>query len=149
MSAIPTSPLVAQAWLKTLPELLAGAAMNLPKDPAVWAETGFVLVSVTGGAGHRYVQMRAPVISIDSWAMSLNSGQAPVAKASQNAEIIRASTFQDDRFPVVVQPGPGDYLPAIVHSAYPLQDEPRRIPDPNGSYAHMQFDLALMWTVKE
>lgn len=147
MANHPTSNLVTIAWLKTLPELAAaGVASRLPKDTAGWSAGGFVQVSTVGGGGGVYsTQLRQPVVSIDTWAVASGSGQPPAGKANQLAEIVRAATERTERFPALVQPGPGDYLQAQVLGAYLLQTEPREVPDPVGSYAHFTFDLGLMW----
>lgn len=147
--SLPTSPLVAVAWLLSLPELLAGAGTTLPADASTWAAHGYVVCQPVGDQGNIYVPMRHPIVSMDVWTVALDSGQAPVHQARQIAERIRAATFRDDRFPVTVTPAPGDYDPALIRTAYPLQGEPRLIPDPDGSRAHVQIDVAIMWTTKE
>jgi hypothetical protein len=146
MSFLPTGAMVAVAWIRSLPQLAAGVSTRLPQDASTWATEGFVVVTTVGGTGSRNVDMRITVVSVDAWAVALNSGQAPIGKAGHVAEVVRAATFDHDSFPALVTPGPGDYRQARVHGAWCPLPEPRQIPDPEGNRAHVTFDLAIQWT---
>lgn len=146
MAHLPTNEGVCVAWLRSLPELAAGAATTLPKDPASWAEHGFVTVAVVGGTA-RDTNLRSPVLSLDGWAVALDSDRPPWGKANSVLEVVRDAVYREDRFPVPVVPGPGDYLPALVQSASLVSPDPRRVPDPDTSRAHYVLELSLHWTV--
>lgn len=138
----PTSPLVAVAWLQRLG---LPAATARPADAATWSAAGFVVASVVGGAGAADLTgQRRPIVSLDAWAVSLNSSKPPRNQAANLLETIRATV--DDFAPVVVTPGPaGLYRDALVQDAWLVTSEPREIPDPDTSYAHFTMDVGIAW----
>lgn len=143
MAHAPTSPLVAVAWLRSLVDLPAGVATSRPTDASSWASNGFIVVSIVGSAGIRdLAYQRKPIVSVDAWAVSLNSSKPPRNQAAGLLEIIRAST--EDFQPVTVNVGTG-YDQALVTDAWVESAEPREIPDPDSSYAHFTMDLGLAW----
>lgn len=143
MAHAPTSPLVAVEWLRSLADLPAGVATSRPTDAASWASTGFVVVSVVGSAGIRDLsQQRKPIVSVDSWGVSIGSSKPPRNQAAALLEIIRAAT--EDFQPVTVNVGTS-YDQALVTDAWMETPEAREIPDPDSSYAHFSVDLGLSW----
>jgi hypothetical protein len=135
--------LVAAAWLAGVTGLSSGmVASTLPQDNSSWAASGFVTVRTVGGTPGMYVPLRAPVVSVDTWAVNLNSDKPPWGKANYLAELIdagcRASNVSRDLTLLSGYPG------ARVLSAY-LLSEPRRAYGDQGDYAHYVMDLALHW----
>lgn len=151
---LPTSGLVVMSWLGGVDGLNPGmVATSLPRDRSVWADAGFVQVTIlpsaagvdSGDTRHAYVQ-------IDAWAVRLEangidvSPKRPVARAMRLAELIMHGMEDDEqraRFgrPVTL---PADYIPARVLAAYPMT-EPSDIPDDPTGYARATFDFALDW----
>lgn len=150
MPNLPSNEGVCVAWLRSLPEVLAGVATNLPRTPTgqapAWAEHGFITVTVLGGTA-RDTNLRSPVLSLDAWAVTPDSDRPPWGKANGILEVVRDICFQEDRFPVPVLPTPGDFLPALVQSASMVSPEPRRVLDPDQSRAHYVMEIQLHWVV--
>lgn len=148
----PTNALVVQAWLgQRVPSLApAQVASRLPRDPAAWADEGFVVASIVGGSPDVDVPVRRPLAQLDAYAVTLDaagtvSTKPPVAKANRLAELVRVATELDTaRYssPVVM---PANYLGAIVLSAY-VVGEPREITDDPSGYARVTLDLMIEWT---
>lgn len=144
---LPTSPLVAEAWVKSIPGFPAGVATTRPADPATWSATGFVVVSVVGSAGTPdLAAQRKPIVSMDAWGVVIGSSKPPRGQTLDLLELIRAAT--EDFLPVLLTPGPaGLYRPVLVQDAWMVTPEPREIPDPNASYAHYLADVGLAWVL--
>jgi len=141
----PTTEQLAVAWLSTL--ALPGVATTLPKLDAwpVYAGTirGFVTVGIVGGAT-RDTALRAPVISVGTWAAVPGSDNPQWGAASQLAEIVAAATFPHEFVPIRFTQSV-KYAPALVHTAK-LVSEPRRVPDPDSSYAHFETEVMIVWS---
>ena len=143
---MPTSPLVAVAWLGSIPGLSAPVATSRPADPASWAGTGFVVVSVVGSAGDRDLSAsRKPILSVDVWAVSLGSSKPPRGMAGAIAEQVREATESPAARIVTPKSGSVSYAPALVTDAWLESGEPREIPDPDAGYAHFSMDIGLTW----
>lgn len=140
----PNSELVGVAWVKSLAGIDPGqVAMTLPEVAATWESLGFVELTLVGGSPGRENALREPVFQVDAWANNGTSSKAPWGKAFTLAEAVLAGTYGEvARRTLVI---PGNFTQARVLSAYALS-EPRRIEDNNASYAHVQFDLQLVWT---
>jgi hypothetical protein len=148
----PNSELVAVAWLGSITGLSSSqVATKLPTDTSAWSDDGFVTVGggdgagggVIGGAPHRYLALRAPVVSVHCWAVTPGSGRPPWGKAARLAELIVAGTYDETTMRRALTL-PAGYASARVNEAYALT-EPRRIPGDDASYAHFQLDLQLHW----
>lgn len=145
----PTNALVAVAWLsQRVAELDAAmVATRLPRDPATWADAGFVQATVVGGTPDIDVPIRRPVVQIDAWAVTYSDGtisqKPPVGKANRLAEAIRLATESPQAFGQAVML-PTNYAGARVLSVYPIS-EPSEIEDPAG-YARLTMDLVFEWT---
>lgn len=146
----PTSALVAVAWLsQRVPGLTdAMVATSLPRgtaeNPYPWAADGFVQATVITGTPDVDVPIRRPLVQVDCWAMTPNSGRPPIAKAANLAELVRVATELDSaRYssPIVSREYYGG---AIVLSAY-VESEPAEIPDDPSGYAHVTLDLRIEW----
>lgn len=148
---IPTNALVAEAWMsQRVPGITPDmVAMNLPRDPKVWAATGFIQLTIVPGSPNVDVPIRKPIIQADCYAATLDatgtvSRKKPYHRANALAELVRTATELDTaRYstPVVMKAG---YAGAIVLSVYPLT-EPVEIPDDPAGYARITLDLALDW----
>lgn len=140
---LPTSDLVAVAWLKAVGTLPAsGVATTLPSDPTTWADEGFVQAqTITGVADADLPQWRRPLVQVDCWANAGTSNKPPWNKAARLAELVRAATEGPTGRVVTL---PGDYLDARVLSVY-LGTEPRRIEDDPAGYARLSLDLHVDW----
>lgn len=144
---LPTSELVAIAWLTGAPLVPADAVSTLvPRDESVWAATGLIQVRCIGGSPNPDVPSYHPVMSIDCWAVDPHSSRPPWRKANQLAEIVKAAGFGgiDAVEPArrkVSMPG---YYDALV-SAYAFF-EPRPITSDDARFAHYQFDAQFHYT---
>lgn len=143
---LPTSDLVAVAWLDAIDGLSAGqVGTALPKDPATWLDAGFVQAqALPGGAADVDVpQWRRPVIQLDFWAAGGSSSISPRWNlAARLVEVVRAATESQAYGAAVAMPS--GYLGARVQAAY-FVTEPRRILDDPSGYARFTTDLALDW----
>lgn len=141
----PTSEFVAAAWLSAV--LPVGVATSLPKRET-WSTysgtvKGFATVSIVGGSTRDF-GLRAPVVSVGTWAAVIGSDNPQWGAASQLAEIVVAECLKlvpDVR--VVKQSD--KYASALVHTVR-LNAEPRRIPDQDASVAHFETEFVLVWT---
>lgn len=138
--------LVAQAWIRSLPGLVAdGVAGQLPSDETTWAANGFVVVPTTvGGSPHSSIPVRRPVLQVECWATVPGSDKLPWGIANQLAEQIRFGTYDRTMFgrPLAIASGKVTYPPAHVLGAQ-IMTEPRRAWSDAGDYAGFIFDLML------
>ncbi len=140
---VPTTDLVAVAWLRGVPGVPSTAvATTLPSNTSTWAASGFVQVTTTGGTPNPHLPVRRPVVGVDCCAVAPGSARPPWGRANSLAEAIRAGTFGAAGRVVALSVGG---LHARVLEAY-LLSEPRRVTDDEGSYARYSFDLSLAWT---
>jgi hypothetical protein len=145
-----TTPLVAVAWLSSLPAFspaMVGAVLPRPDADGVlpWAATGFVQVTgVVGGGTDKDVPLNSPVVQIDCWAAQSNSDLPPRAKANALAEAIRWACLANTGTQAALTLRNG-YAQARVKSAY-LVTEPREVPGDEADYARYLTNLALTWT---
>jgi hypothetical protein len=144
-----TTDLVAVAWLRTLPGLVAdGVATQLPSDETTWAANGFVVVPMqVGGTPHSSMPLRRPVVQVECWGTVPGSDKLPWGIANQLAEQIRMGTYDRTTFGrlLTISANGVTYPTARVLSAKMLT-EPRRAWHDAGDYAGFIFDLALQWT---
>lgn len=139
---VPTTDLVAVAWLRGVPGVPSTAvATTLPSNASTWSASGFVQVTAVGGTSNPHLPVRSPVVGVDCWAVAPGSAKPPWGRANSLAEAVRAGTFGAAGRMVTLSVGG---LRARVLEAY-LLSEPRRITDDEGSYARYAFDLALHW----
>lgn len=160
---LPTSPLVARAWLAQIPGITA--AMTATSVPRVgtdslpaWVATGLLTVQVVGGSPDPEMPIAQPVVSVKCWAVNATQDPQTGRVAIQNkvpwdrsenlAELVRQASYPAQRdlaTKLVTLPVTG-YYQATVQSAYMLT-EPRPIQDPT-RYACHQFDLQLVWVAQ-
>jgi hypothetical protein len=144
MSLPPTNALVAAAWIA---QRVAGftpamVSTRLPRDVTTWQATGFVQVTPITGTPDVDLDVRHPLVQVDTWAAG-STTSPPIGKANVLAERIRIATFDGALYGKPVET-PHDYDDAIVLSAYALT-EPAEVPDDPSGYARFTFDLALDW----
>lgn len=144
----PTAEGVAVAWLSTL--ALPAVATSLPKLEA-WPVLGGTVRAfcvVDGVVGSRVFDngLRAPIVSVSTWAAVPGSDNPQWGAANELAERVWQPTYE--RFePVRVQQS-AKHAAAFVHSVYGVT-EPRRVPDPETGYAHFVSEVAVVWTRAE
>lgn len=141
----PSSESVAVAWLSAL--LPVGVATRLPKM-GTWSVyngtiQGFGTVAIVGGTT-REVALRAPIVSLGTWANVPGSDNPQWGAAAQLAEILTNALLDGPIDPVRVSSG-AKYADALVHTAK-LNAEPRRVPDQDESVAHFETEFVLVWT---
>lgn len=143
-----TTDLVAVAWLRTLPGLVAdGVATQLPADETTWAANGFVVVPVqVGGTPHATMPLHRPVVQVECWGTVPGSDKLPWGIPNQLAEQIRFGTYDRNNFSrlLLISAGGVQYPAARVLSAR-MMTEPRRVWHDQGDYAGYQFDLAFQY----
>jgi hypothetical protein len=143
-----STDLVAVAWLRTLPGLVAdGVANQLPADEKSWAANGFVVVPMAvGGTPHSTMPLRRPVLQVETWGTVPGSDKLPWGIPSQLCEQIRIGCLDRDSFSRLLQISANGvtYPNARVLSAKMLT-EPKRIYHDVGDYAGNTFNLALQW----
>lgn len=140
----PTSDLVAVAWLKGLTILGDRVATELPTtDNASWAASGFTQVTTVGGAPSIDFLLANPVVSLDFWAVSLNSGRPPWNKANRLAEAARVGMLDHVNVPRLLVL-PAAYNNARVITVYPTI-EPRRVRADDAQFARFSMDAVFSW----
>jgi hypothetical protein len=143
----PDSASVAVAWLSA--RLPVGVATKLPKL-ATWPTysgtiRGFVTVTVAGGRTFD-TGLRAPIVSVGTWASVPGSDSPQPGAAVQLAELIVSSCFEDDgRTPAQSVRKSAKYRAASVRSVR-LNAEPREIADPDASMSHFETEIEMFWT---
>lgn len=142
----PDSESVAVAWLSA--RLPVGVATTLPKLSS-WplyhgTARGFATVTIAGGRTFEG-PLRAPIVSVGTWAAVDSSDQPPWGAASHLASLVVALCFDEDgRTPAVRVRRSDKYRYASIRSVR-LVAEPRRVPDPDASVAHFETEIEMMW----
>lgn len=142
---LPTSPLVALAWLRSRAGIVPGqVATKLPRELATWADLGFIQASVVTGRVDDDTRARSPLVQIDAWAHSPNSVKPPVGKAARLAELVLKAVETDSQtYGQTIDLGP-NYLSARVLSAHSPTEPSEVEGDPSG-FARITFDFVLTW----
>ncbi len=143
----PDSESVAVAWLSLA--LPVGVATTLPKLSSwpIYSGSnvrGFATVTIVGGRTFES-GLRAPIVSVGTWAAVDASDQPQYGAAIQLAALVVASCFEDGRSPAVSVRKSSKYAYASVRSVR-LNAEPRRVPDQDASVAHFETEIELFWT---
>lgn len=143
-----TTDLVAVAWLRTLPGLVAdGVSNQLPADEKSWAANGFVVVPMTvGGTPASTAPIRRPVVQVETWGTVPGSDKLPWGIPSQLCEQIRMGCLERQNIGrlLLISAGGLTYPNARVLSATMLT-EPKRVLHDAGDYAGNLFNLGLQW----
>ncbi|MEV5710174.1 hypothetical protein [Actinoallomurus sp. NPDC052274] len=142
----PTSEMVAEAWIASIPGWQAGVGEQLPPDNTTWAPYGYVTVAVVGGTPDSDIPLKKPVVQVDCWACVPGSNRPPWWMAANLAEQIRSACYDMLTFGRELQPAVGDvtYPTARATSVYPLT-EPHRVYGDVGDNAGYSFDLQFQW----
>jgi hypothetical protein len=143
-----TTERVAVAWLATLAGVTSAMVDTELPDLAVtdWSATGFLVVTAVGGTSAIEFPLAHPLVSVQCFAVSADTGVPPWNAAGNLAATIDAGCFAPT--------GVGQFvtLPncdenARVLSAY-TTGIPRRSYGDMGDYACMVTQLALHWTTR-
>jgi hypothetical protein len=130
-------------WLKSAGHLDAPAATSRPVGTA-WSATGFLVVGVVGDAAGPDSRWEAPILSVDAWAVTPTSGQAPWGHSAGLAEIIRQAAKRG-LVPSGTLATKTGFAPVRINTVWAMS-EVRRVPEPDGSaYAHHSVDIGLGW----
>jgi hypothetical protein len=141
--ALPNSEIVAVAWLKSAVSFLENRVATALPTGDEWSGKTFVTVAVVGGTPDNYVGWRRPVVSLDFWAASVDSGRPLWNLAAQAAEQTREAILDHGTVgrPVAL---PAAYSPARVESMV-MRTEPTRVRGDVANYAHYTMDVEFMW----
>lgn len=145
------SELVLEAWLATVPGLIAGQIGTTLPGTAAWAANGFVLISgVVGGSPALSGGIRQPVSQLDGYAVpptatdATTTGKPPWGKAARLLELVVSACFDETngaRADLALKTG---YRHVRVLDVWP-STEPMRMrgePEPTARYT---LDLSMMW----
>lgn len=142
--------LVARAWLRSLG--LTNVGTTLPQDRSSWSAEGFVQVTITGDASHRYFKLRRPAITAVCWATNpasansphpnMQSQTPPWGKANDLAEAIVNGCY--DFTPSTLSLGVTG-APTVRTLEAVLISTPRRVSGDDGEYARYTVDFQLNW----
>lgn len=141
-----TTERVAVAWLSTLAGLSAAMVGTVLPDLADsdWSATGFLVVTAVGGTSAIEVPLAHPLVSVQCFAVSPDTGVPPWNAAGNLAATIDAGCFAPSGAGQVVTLPDCDQN-ARVLSAY-TSGIPRRSYGDMGDYACVVAQLALHWT---
>lgn len=144
----PDAEQVAVAWAKTLALPVGQGVATVVPEFTAWPVAGgstsraFLQILATGGGVVRDTPLRSSVLSFDSWAGKSGSDRPPLALASQILSAVLHETFYGT-FPRQLTVGART---VTVHSAWPVTEHARRIPDQDTSRAHYSIDIQIMWS---
>lgn len=142
---LPTSPVVAVAWLRSRAGIDPGqVATKLPRDLATWADLGFVQATIIPGSVDDDLRVRRPLVQVDAWAHSPDGVKPPVGKAARLAELVlKAIETGEQDFGAEIALG-ANYLPARILAAHSPTEPSAVEGDPSG-FARVTFDFVLEW----
>ncbi|GAB3115702.1 hypothetical protein GCM10027160_23440 [Streptomyces calidiresistens] len=142
-AATVSSELVAVAWLLAIP---GGppAGLELPTDPADWAETGYIVVEAdVAGPQNPGVPLRTSIFQLASYGANPNTLRPNWAASSGNAWRLVDACDHGEALNTPLDTRPG-WARARVTGAWP-QTLPRRDTEDISSYAVHRLDLAVNW----
>jgi len=147
MGYLPDTEVVSKAWLLSVPGVPAdGVSTQLPEDNSTWAASGFVRIAGIFETMNVYSTLRRPVITLETYAVQLNSAKPPWWKANALAEQIVAVTLPTYTGPDLLGKVT---LPSAYEAASVLQVNvirlPRRVPASDVRYAKYRMDLQVFW----
>lgn len=151
MALIATASAVGVAWAKTLGLPVGTAVATTVPDASSWPVAGgstsraFLQVVGTGGGNVRDTPMRSSVLSFDAWATKTGSDRPPIELAENILADLMQACFDDQSRAVSVT---ANGVTVLVHSAWPITEHARRIPDQDTSRAHYSVDVQIMWTAE-
>lgn len=133
---------VGAAWLRSkgFP-----AGTSRPSRVTDWSDSGFLVVSVVGGAGTRDLsQQRKPILSLDAWGVSPGSSKPPKAATVGMLGLVRRAVEAFDGRGAPLPVGDG-YEQVLIQDVWIERDEPAEIPDPDTSLAHYVQEIGMAW----
>jgi hypothetical protein len=141
----PGAPLVAITWMRTLDLPCDDIGDEVPADPTLWAEHGFLHVPTTvGGSPDVHLPWRQPVVQVDTYTNRPDSEHTPWNKAEHLAAAVLEAA-QAQRSPVDLAM-PDGFRPVRLHAVW-AQSEPRRLPSDPAAYARVNVDYEMRWVV--
>lgn len=158
---LPTTPLVARAWLALIPGITtAMTGTTLPRIPTMalptWPSTGFLTVQTLTGNPSPDTMLSQPAVSVKCWAVTASqpdptkpvivSAKPPWTRSEELAELVRHNIYALGRSMAprnLTLPVSGYGLAAVLSAE--LLTDPIRIPDDASNYACHQFNLLLHW----
>lgn len=147
VALLPSSDLVAVAWLSTISGMTADVvASQLPADQSQWSANGAIVATVIAGSPDPDINIAKPVVQVDCYAVNPKSAKPPWPKASGLAEQVRYAVYDHPSHGRRLALGSGSvvYPSARVIGAR-ITVEPRRLWGDGGDFARVQLDLQLTW----
>lgn len=138
-----TTRKVAVAWLTALG---LNAAAELPTDQTLWADTGFVTPTGSGGSSNIDIPLIQPVVTLKCWANTPDSGEPPWNKATELAERIRWACFDGTGMTEFLTLDHCDQKARVINAQ--VITEPRPSYSDDGDYACAVLDVRLHWIVQ-
>jgi hypothetical protein len=141
-----TTERVAVAWLATLSGFTSAMVGTELPDLATtdWSATGFLVVTAAGGSSEINYPLEHPLVSVQCYAVSPNTGVPPWNMADDLAANISAGCLASTGAGQFVTLPTSDQN-ARVLSAY-TTSIPRRSYGDMGDYACVVQEIALHWT---
>jgi hypothetical protein len=149
----PTSELVAEAWIGSLPGFTASMVATQPPPPDKWpvinGVSQFITVAVVGGSPPRgEAPIAAPVLEIKGYATQLRSNKPQWAAANQLLELIRLGCYQRTNGvfgrALVIESGNVTYNPANVTGTI-VHTEPRRVYSDPRNFGVYLMEMTMVW----
>jgi hypothetical protein len=144
--------LVAQAYLREiLTPYGVGVAAVLPGPSQEtgllsWAVNGFVVVGSVNDQINRDVPVRTSIVSLDVYAVAVNSGKPPWGQAYAIAEVLIEAqydtTTHDTQQPITTLP---TGFPDVRVCGFRAVTGPSRRPSDPSNFARVGFDVSLSW----
>lgn len=147
ITLLPSSELVAVAWLATLPGITSSmVGTTLPADTSTWATNGFLTVTTAGGTPGLEVPIRSPLVQVDVWAVKVGAQRPPWGHADQLAQKVVAGCYGATSGPrnLTLHAGPSTGT-AVLRAAWATM-EPQRLYGDDSSYARFRLDIRLDWS---
>lgn len=145
MSIAPSNEQVAVAWLKAaVSELGSRVATELPQDNTTWGASGFTTVEAIGGTPDSETGWERPVVSVDFWAATPESGKPPWGLAASLATAVKTAVRSHGTVARTLTGFPSAFTDAAVKTVT-VRTEPRRVRGDAADYAHYTMDLEIWW----
>lgn len=129
------------AWLAQVDGLNSSMTGDRYPSASAVAASGFVRVTVIGGAQDKYTALQRPVLQLDVLALRTDSEEAPWHQARDICERIKYEAAR--MVPVTVAPGASWNNARVL--VVNMITEARRMEDREG-YAHYEMDAQLNYT---
>jgi hypothetical protein len=133
VSIAPSNEQVAVAWLKAaVTELGSRVSTELPQDNTI------------GGTPDSETGWERPVVSVDFWAATPESGKPPWGLAASLATAVKTAVRNHGTVARTLTGFPSAFANAAVKTVT-MRTEPRRVRGDSSDYAHYTMDLEIWW----